>query len=135
MNEEQFINDFYKGSDYRKFEVLKEMYRENQQLKESTRYLQGLITNKIMVSEGYESVLKDKFNELELKYLASTNSCSDLENKLKQRDEVIDEAIKHIQSLSSKGRDCMIYADVKKDILDILKKYKKEGMNNDVNNI
>ena len=35
--------------------------------------------------------------------------------------EVIDRAIKHVSSLSSKGRDCEIYADVKKDILDILK--------------
>lgn len=35
--------------------------------------------------------------------------------------EVIDEAIKHVSSLSSKGRGCEIYADVKKDILDILK--------------
>ena len=35
--------------------------------------------------------------------------------------EVINKAIKHVSSLSSRGRDCMIYADVKKDILDILK--------------
>ena len=35
--------------------------------------------------------------------------------------EVIDKAIKHVSSLSSKGRDCRIYANVKKDILDILK--------------
>lgn len=32
-----------------------------------------------------------------------------------------DKAIKHISSLSSKGKGCEIYADVKKDILDILK--------------
>lgn len=35
--------------------------------------------------------------------------------------EVFDKAIKHVSSLSSKGRDCRIYANVKKDILDILK--------------
>lgn len=35
--------------------------------------------------------------------------------------ELINKAIKHVSSLSSRGRDCMIYADVKKDILDILK--------------
>lgn len=35
--------------------------------------------------------------------------------------EVVNKAIKHVSSLSSRGRDCMIYADVKKDILNILK--------------
>lgn len=39
--------------------------------------------------------------------------------------EVIDKAIKHVSSLSSKGRGCEIYADVKKDILDILKEVSK----------
>ena len=42
--------------------------------------------------------------------------------KENQKDkEVINKAIKHVSSLSSRGRDCMIYADVKKEILDILK--------------
>lgn len=40
--------------------------------------------------------------------------------------EVINKAIKHVSSLSSRGRDCMIYADVKKDILDILKEVEYE---------
>lgn len=35
--------------------------------------------------------------------------------------ETISKTIKHVSSLSSKGRGCEIYADVKKDILDILK--------------
>ncbi|MCI9434066.1 MAG: hypothetical protein HFI86_02155 [Bacilli bacterium] len=47
--------------------------------------------------------------------------------KLQQSHEIIKEEIKFVKSLSSKGRDCMIYADVKKDILDILNKYKNVG--------
>lgn len=34
--------------------------------------------------------------------------------------EIISKTIKHVSSLSSKGRSCEIYANVKKDILDIL---------------
>lgn len=47
-----------------------------------------------------------------------------LQQENKQLKEVIDKAIKHVSSLSSKGRDCRIYANVKKDILDILKEVK-----------
>lgn len=50
-----------------------------------------------------------------------------LKSQLKQRDNVIDECKKHVSSLNSKGRDCMIYADVKKDILDILNKCKGDN--------
>lgn len=50
-----------------------------------------------------------------------------LKSRLKQKDEVFEEAIKHVSSLSSRGRDCMIYADVKKDILAILYKYKGDS--------
>lgn len=46
----------------------------------------------------------------------------ELKSQLQQRDDVINECKKHVSSLSSKGRDCMIYADVKKDILNILNK-------------
>lgn len=35
--------------------------------------------------------------------------------------EIISKTIKHVSSLSSKGKNCEIYANVKKDILDILK--------------
>ena len=45
----------------------------------------------------------------------------DLYNAVIKYKELINKAIKHVSSLSSRGRDCMIYADVKKDILDILK--------------
>lgn len=48
-------------------------------------------------------------------------SISDLEKENQKYKEVINKAIKHVSSLSSRGRDCMIYADVKKEILDILK--------------
>lgn len=50
-----------------------------------------------------------------------------LKSRLKQKDEVFEKAIKHVSSLSSRGRDCMIYADVKKDILAILYKYKGDS--------
>ena len=58
------------------------------------------------------------FNELFEDYECFKNDC-------KKHKEVIDKTIKHVSSLSSKGRGCMIYADVKKDILDILKEVSK----------
>lgn len=36
----------------------------------------------------------------------------------------IDKAIEYVSKLSSKGRDCEIYYDIKKEILDILKEDK-----------
>lgn len=36
----------------------------------------------------------------------------------------IDKAIEYVSSLSSKGKDCEIYYDIKKEILDILKEDK-----------
>lgn len=51
-------------------------------------------------------------NELIIKSLQQEN---------KNLKEIIDKAIKHVSLLSSKGRGCEIYADVKKEILDILK--------------
>ena len=46
-------------------------------------------------------------------------------NELKQQVEYlqskIDKAIEYVSNLSSKGRDCEIYYDIKKEILDILK--------------
>lgn len=63
---------------------------------------------------------KELKNQLEqCKAVADTNE--ELAEHYKNK---IDKAIKHVSSLSSKGRDCMIYADVKKDILDILKEVK-----------
>lgn len=52
---------------------------------------------------------------------SQTETIELLEKENQKHKEVIDKAIKYVSSLSSKGRDCMIYADVKKDILDILK--------------
>ena len=49
------------------------------------------------------------------------NYINQLQQENQKYKEVIDKAIKHVSSLSSKGRDCRIYANVKKDILDILK--------------
>ena len=45
-----------------------------------------------------------------------------LQSQLKEKEETINKAIKHVSSLSSKGRGCEIYADVKRDILEILSK-------------
>ena len=45
-----------------------------------------------------------------------------LQSQLKAKEETINKAIKHVSSLSSKGRGCEIYADVKRDILEILSK-------------
>ena len=45
-----------------------------------------------------------------------------LQSQLKEKEETINKAIKHVSSLSSKDRGCEIYADVKRDILEILSK-------------
>ena len=57
---------------------------------------------------------KDVFDEL-------FNEMNNWKQDTQKYKKVIDKTIKHVSSLSSKGRDCMIYADVKKDILNILK--------------
>ena len=48
----------------------------------------------------------------------------DLDYKYKNLQSKIDKAIEYVSSLSSKGRDCEIYYDIKKEILDILKEDK-----------
>lgn len=47
-----------------------------------------------------------------------------IESSNKNLQSKIDKAIKYVSSLSSKGRDCEIYYDIKKEILDILKEDK-----------
>lgn len=64
----------------------------------------------------------------DIEYYKRKNTRLTQENK--KYKEVINKAIKHVSSLSSRGRDCMIYADVKKDILDILKEVEHEKSNN-----
>lgn len=57
---------------------------------------------------------------------------SDIHNlieKNEQKDNAIDECIEFVKSLSSKGRDCMIYADIKKDILEKLQQAKGNSNN------
>lgn len=78
-----------------------------------------------------DNISKDEINELV--NILSDNKIkfhvlkSDKELKENQKyKEIINKAIKHVSSLSSRGRDCMIYADVKKDILDILKEVEHE---------
>ena len=73
-----------------------------------------------------DDISKDDINELvnilsdnKIKFHVLKSDKELKENK--KYKEVISKAIKHVSSLSSRGRDCMIYADVKKDILDILK--------------
>ena len=80
------------------------------------------ILRKIFTKYNTENISDDdlKYNH----YLEKENEDLILENK--KYKEVINKAIKHVSSLSSRGRDCMIYADVKKDILDILKEVEHE---------
>lgn len=74
--------------------------------------------------QGY----KDSFSKGELakELVCMNNDYDKLEKENQKYKEVINKAIKHVSSLSSRGRDCMIYADVKKDILDILKEVEYE---------
>lgn len=77
--------------------------------------------------------LEEKLDDEDLETLQwlifGYNQCAKLLNETEQENKkykkVIDKAIKHVSSLSSKGRDCRIYANVKKDILDILKEVKE----------
>lgn len=59
--------------------------------------------------------------ELARELVCMNSDYDKLEKENQKYKEAINKAIKHVSSLSSRGRDCMIYADVKKDILDILK--------------
>lgn len=101
-------------------DILKE---ENEQLKSQLQSkkqeLNGLVTtiSKYLELEEPEHTTYDEI-------IKKIVNLKDSAIKLQQRDEVIEETIKFIKSLSSKGRDCMIYADVKKDILDTLNRYK-----------
>ena len=74
--------------------------------------------------QGY----KDSFSKGELarELVCMNNDYDKLEKENQKYKEVINKAIKHVSSLSSRGRDCMIYADVKQDILDILKEVEYE---------
>lgn len=54
----------------------------------------------------------------------------ELKSQLQQRDEVIKKAIKRTSEIKELGFDRI----AKIEILDILNEYKKEGMNNDINN-
>ena len=67
---------------------------------------------------------KNALNELICYYTILKRGIDELQQQNQKYKEVIDKAIKHVSSLSSKGRDCRIYANVKKDILDILKEVK-----------
>ena len=65
MNEEQFINDFYKGNDYRKFAILQEIYRENfdlknklNEIKEIIKDCKKLMSHEFDWEEQTENILK-----------------------------------------------------------------------------
>lgn len=84
-------------------------------------------TIKDCILEVWKGKLSYPFNHKDLEELEKIIDYYEKENQqlksqLQQRDDVINECRRHVSSLSSKGRDCMIYADVKKDILDILNK-------------
>lgn len=78
---------------------------------------QRVIDNLKRKIRGYEKMKKDITSQNR----KVNNQNRKLQQENKKYKEVINKAIKHVSSLSSRGRDCMIYADVKKDILDILK--------------
>ena len=80
-------------------------------------YLNKLLKKDIYYSEELEDSVV--FIESYINRVEEENQ--KLKKESQKYKEVINKAIKHVSSLSSRGRDCMIYADVKKDILDILK--------------
>ena len=82
-----------------------------------------------MNEEQIRKIAKETFDKNIMNNLDSSivfKYVQTLEKENKKYKEVINKAIKHVSSLSSRGRDCMIYADVKKDILDILKEVEHE---------
>lgn len=86
-----------------------------------------------MNEEQIRKIAKETFDKNIMNNLDSSivfKYVQTLEKENKKYKEVINKAIKHVSSLSSRGRDCMIYADVKKDILDILKEVEHEKSNN-----
>lgn len=79
------------------------------QLKFERDMLQDLVDEEKLSTEIYD-----------IKKITCYNT--ELIEKLQQRNNVINNTIKYVGSLSSRGRDCMIYADIKKNILNILNK-------------
>ncbi len=51
MTEEEFINDFYKGNDYRQFAILQETYRENNNLKQALNEIENYCNIQIKNNE------------------------------------------------------------------------------------
>ena len=97
-----------------KLELLKEEFIK--QIKDSyTLNLSMVLLEEFENLQQENKQLKEQAQDLKADY----GTIAQIERDLYK--EVIDRAIKHVSSLSSKGRGCMIYADVKKDILNILK--------------
>lgn len=72
-----------------------------------------LSTDRCSIDEEYNlSVQKNYLSTKYIKFLENKNQ--DLQNR-------IDRTYKYVSQLSSKGRDCEIYYDIKKEILNNLK--------------
>lgn len=76
---------------------------------------------RVVVKELY---LKDR--EYEVLKITSESIEEDQQREIYELQQRIDKAIKHVSSLSSKGRGCEIYADVKREILNVLKDEEEE---------
>ena len=81
------------------------------------------LENECLMKYSKAQMIQKYIDELEESSKLSELWCKSQEENRKLK-EVIDKSIKHVSSLSSKGRDCRIYANLKKDILDILKEVK-----------
>ena len=105
-------------------DYIKNLEKENQELKKQLDYLRsGEYYNQLRFeNEMLQQVVDTNGVPSEVyDYIDCTHRNTELLEENQKYKEVIDKAIKHVSSLSSKGRDCRIYANVKKDILDILK--------------
>lgn len=108
------------------------LHNEVEVSKEKISHLQSLITNTIMYSPDYNSILKDKYNKLQLKYIALQDSKSDLEYKISNIKEYCDS---HKDDLYTCETD-YDYEDIltidyspsnfRKDILEILEEIDNE---------
>ena len=88
-------------------EIVKEYYGFS--VEEADEMIGNLSNKYYSLREEYQKLIKknEKLNHYKLLY-----------QKVKDRN---DKAIEFISKLSSKGRDCEIYADIKREILELLK--------------
>ena len=70
----------------------------------------------------YKKSMKDLTYDIDLEHLLRTCKALDYSQKeINRLNNIIDETTKYVKSLSSSGRGCDIYDDIKKEILNKLK--------------